>query len=1167
MEVFLISTAVLAAFLLLLRFVAPPLKVRFRIEDRISTQALLNRVAFLAKSCEVTESGFGISTRSVKRAIKRNIKFLEIYAVSDRYLIPADTSQLLSAVYERYRGVARLCLKQGHVGRYPRLFLLCDTVVKNTRGCITPELMSKVISEFSQLTADEKNELYDVLTFCLAALICTALEDYKKRRHDCEAGISDAGARRVDLDRLNNIDYINGQCAAVSEEGKRELFVLAENNGIDIDAAVKSSNIHAAETAEILTSATAAIKFTLSRTDGKSAKRELSHHVSSATARALQISAIVVTVLTVAISAVFADSVFVAPIIVATGILYTAYVSVLNIFGITYGLLPPIGDKYIAAMQGAIIIFGAIFFNPVIVVFSAAPVLCSVWVSLFFAGESGTLSPLKEIPKSVKNFVAVPRRIIRLNNGIAATVLQSAYGVAVIILSAFFSRAVIMYVIGALALFEPIFDSVTALFVAFGSKLQNKYAVRRESIKDIPQRHYSNIALSRKEDGKLGILRRGRSYELNYVVDCGAGALSLSKSNGISLPQKEVYYAQSNNLEIAAEMIAPPTHDCLAMRFFLVNRTPNEIAVGLSVTCASEISDEFMALYIDDDATDADKRNVLSVNKSKSLGAFERSSFISVLAFGRMAEHVVGVIASDGYFDAGEAAALCCQSSLEKQSGRDLVAISAPPRKNILYTENINVDVSDFGVIGGTFPRAYIILRGDNAQSEWSPTVYPRGYNNRVLHYNGFSRFISEYIGVKCTLDMFAVGEIDALAYRLNIVNTTDIDVDINVSLVCETQSKDKIGIAHISHGAIVTTKDGDGFFISSTEKIERPLDSDIGKNPSVCIGMHIGHGEERTVGFFLSRDILSLENIDIEDCFDNAVSHCNKIPVRPRTTDKMLDYAFFRAFYRIVCEFDRIESDVTLLMLCCAYKYIDADRTATCIKDICAEIKNLPAAHCLLLPLVIDDYLNCTDKSDILSNGEVVKSISWALNSAYKYVLANSDNDSANIAAFYYCAERFRDYITPQQRYRFSNIKCYHRMSRLSLILGVYGNAKLYNVARLYDSGDFDGSYGALSSLIDDAIDFDGNITNAVAYYLLVTEKLFGIDKRGENYWITPAVTLGTPHIEFVLSENNMRTHIVVADNGLTSGSWFTKVGSIVYATNAVTVADYPSPVILFRR
>ncbi len=1166
-----ISTAVLAAFLLLLRFVAPPLKPRFRIEERISTQALLNRIAFLRKACMTTESGYGVSTRAVKTEIKKNIKNLERDLISGDSVIPPNTIDILSAVYERLKDRTRLCLKQGHIGKYPRLFLLCDTIVKNTRGCVPPKLLKKTVDAFAPLTDDEKSELYDVLIFCEAGLVCTALEDYRKRRRDYISGAGDAESGRVDLDRLRNADYICGQYAASSEENVRGFCALADNNGIDADNAVRSGNVHMAETAEILSSAISTIEYALKK---KSRAVLLPYTVPKKAELVLQVSAVVSAAATVVITAVLSDILFIAPIIISTGILYNAYVKLLRIFGINVGILPTVPDRYCAAMQGVLLIFSAVVFNSTVFVFSVSTVVCDTWVSIYFAGESASLAPLKSIPRKVKEFTAIPSRIVKLRSRAVTAIIQTVFSVTILTLNALFSGAAVLYIVGALALIEPLYDGAVRLIARTQSKLRSISASRKKERTAMPPRAFGNMTVGRNAKGKISVDRHGKVYELNYTLSSADGALSLSKSEGIALPHKYAYFIGSDKLEASAEVVAPPTHDCCVMRLSVVNRTPRSVGVDISVTCASEISDEFIGLYIDGETADVNTDRVKRVTKSINLRAFEKSTFISSLFFGKALLLETDVISSEGYFDTYAAAAQCCCGSSEgNATSLSSVSKCMPPRKNILCGENVYAEVSNSGVMRGTFPRAYVVLRDKFCpQKEWSPTVYPRGFGNRVLHYNGFSCFISDFNGIKSTLDIFAVIGSGALAYRLTVENRSSDDKNLCVSFVCELPSENKIGICYRADGAIVTVKNGDVFFISSTQKVEKSVYAENAASPTVGMDLNIKSGESKTVCFFLSRDRISIGSREAEKCFEYAAARYRDAPIRPLTTDKLLDYAFNRAFYRIVCEFDKTEKtgktdDFTSLVLCRAYKYADINAVEKRLLSICSKPPTLLAPKCLALPLAVEDYMRYVDDDKILSEAGVAETISSAMERAYGYLCMRGMKESVVFSAFSYCAEEFRDCLSAEQRLRFGNIKAVRSESTLTMVIGLSAVESAYNAAKHFESGDFDGGYAMLSDMSKAILDFDGRTIDAAIFFLSVTENLFGIDRRGDSVRITPASSLGTPHMEFLLNDNTDRIHIVVADNGMHGGSWFTKIGNIVYATNAVTVADYPSPIILFRR
>ena len=85
-----------------------------------------------------------------------------------------------------------------------------------------------------------------------------------------------------------------------------------------------------------------------------------------------------------------------------------------------------------------------------------------------------------------------------------------------------------------------------------------------------------------------------------------------------------------------------------------------------------------------------------------------------------------------------------------------------------------------------------------------------------------------------------------------------------------------------------------------------------------------------------------------------------------------------------------------------------------------------------------------------------------------------------------------------------------------------------------------------------------------AALYYMLVTDKLFGISMRREAVKLEPCISARTPHIEFELAGRNGKKHIVV-DDGEGSGSWRLRMGRITCASNVIGDRDC-SEFTLFR-
>lgn len=141
----------------------------------------------------------------------------------------------------------------------------------------------------------------------------------------------------------------------------------------------------------------------------------------------------------------------------------------------------------------------------------------------------------------------------------------------------------------------------------------------------------------------------------------------------------------------------------------------------------------------------------------------------------------------------------------------------------------------------------------------------------------------------------------------------------------------------------------------------------------------------------------------------------------------------------------------------------------------------------------------------------------------------------------------------------------------------GKYGNDRILlgalSAFTLYSNEQYDRAYAYLADVarnIADSFASEGDSgTHAVAYamfYVTLTEKLLGIKKRGKRTRIDPCTAENTPHMEFYLSGQDGKAHIVI-DDSVSDGPWHIRSENIVYATDCVKPDGYPASLVLFRR
>lgn len=267
MSTLLIIVAIIAAVILLFRHAAPRKRPYFSASERLPEKAILLRLENLGKRSAVTVRGFGLSSKKVD--IKRIIS--EIYAklVGGRELDDWETELYISRkiifdAFNKSKNAIKKSYMLGHVNDHPRLFLLCNEIVKYTQGNITAEFIEKAVKAFEKyapLDDLEKSFLPDMLMFCLCGLLYSVAFESKKSAQYYDKGVNDGKNGKVDLDYIVYGDYVCGLCDFAPVADCAAIQRLLECNGISQKDAELSRRIRLSKTYALIEYAVKSIEF------------------------------------------------------------------------------------------------------------------------------------------------------------------------------------------------------------------------------------------------------------------------------------------------------------------------------------------------------------------------------------------------------------------------------------------------------------------------------------------------------------------------------------------------------------------------------------------------------------------------------------------------------------------------------------------------------------------------------------------------------------------------------------------------------------------------------------------------------------------------------------------------------------------------------------------
>ncbi|MDE7164445.1 MAG: hypothetical protein K2O04_03375 [Clostridiales bacterium] len=239
-----IIIAIFAAVVLLVKFAAPSAKPMFISGERITQSALINNIRALGVRCAVTENGLGVSqSLGIKHVIDECKK--RVSANTADYwqnTLLGGSDVVLRALCD-----GKKCAKYSggcaHVGKYPRVYLFCEMLTRQSGCLFTRELLLNCISAFEEnatFTQSERKILCGILRFCLIGHLSVAAEEGLKRAEMYDKGIGDGKSGRVDLTNIHVDDYVCGLMDGCADSERKAVVGLFEHNGVDVNAANKN---------------------------------------------------------------------------------------------------------------------------------------------------------------------------------------------------------------------------------------------------------------------------------------------------------------------------------------------------------------------------------------------------------------------------------------------------------------------------------------------------------------------------------------------------------------------------------------------------------------------------------------------------------------------------------------------------------------------------------------------------------------------------------------------------------------------------------------------------------------------------------------------------------------------------------------------------------------
>ena len=239
----LIFTVLLIFAVLILILLSPAATPDFRLKAPCGNKELESAIVDLALKCRfAVKEGTGLPVKIISR------KILEAYSVIGKKRATGYSSEEFERVfYDNYAQISSLlfsiksnCRKfyaLPHIWGLPRVYFLCELIVKLSGGYVTEESFSKYVRLFSEscpLLYSEITCLYDVFSYAVAEYITIVASAAVKINDFCGKGKADAKKERVNVGLLKSAAYLKALYEEGGDKLKIQLKKLCYDNGIEL---------------------------------------------------------------------------------------------------------------------------------------------------------------------------------------------------------------------------------------------------------------------------------------------------------------------------------------------------------------------------------------------------------------------------------------------------------------------------------------------------------------------------------------------------------------------------------------------------------------------------------------------------------------------------------------------------------------------------------------------------------------------------------------------------------------------------------------------------------------------------------------------------------------------------------------------------------------------
>lgn len=1220
--------SIFVAVVLLVRFAAPAAAPRlYRRAERITDNALICNIRALGKRCAVTEYGQGISYGAIKiRSIISACKKRVSSGTADdwQHVIDGDSDRILCA-YADGKSAARYSAYCGHVGKYPRVFLFCERLIRDS-GCeITRSSLLGAISAFeenAEFTLPERKILCGMLKLCLIGYLYTDTEKAQKRAEEYDKGAADGASGSADLDHLNADDYICGLLQACSAKERPAIERLLEHNGVDIKAA---NSRHRKRLAQVYLTVNSVLR---SLSVIEQCEKDIytpQKHSGDRGKRYVKAFNILFPIL-LAVYAVFTCA-FASP-------KYVALFSVAAI--ITY-----------AVMRIPVLLYsptsGIDIFSPIEALFRK-PINCE--------GKQNSLDN-RLLMTEAAYFGSEPQYMQSVIDGAGIKVCcDNRGGITIESDSACDSIYVGIRSDGInveLSECDGVIERHRAVYRACNGDLE----LCAETVVPID----GNVCLmrltviNRSDCDKTvtvtgAVVRKQPQSQKCYTQNIRGGAMAVC-DNGFALSLSGGNYGGDLHAFCSEGTLKHGGVDVPALiskSTLNVKRFTRAVSY-MTVVYAARTQAENMFEYVAD--------NLYFARAVESAAVYCKSDTME-----KLSEAPISYSERKTYKPAVYPSPQLTEREYDYTmpfggiSNSDIViddSRNIKPINNSFSGGELCVGLNQFGIqklsISGydcttsidkyTYaPRAFVVI-GENGVM-WSPTVKPMGGEQiRAVHSRGYTEYICAYNGAECVQKVFAAIGLPAVFVDVTVYNKTDTErrFEIMFSAICDSgvsvELSDNYVTAMAAKSKLLFYAVGgtaeyaaykESYFVYGN--IDRTSGFRSGGSTPALTASVVktvkANGSTRIVFCLADEKNVKYDSLtEIDNIFDGVKKFYGRLGrIMPSTDDMVLNISYLQSLYSAYGAFSA-RNELPLYDECyilSAVKYVDSKAVKNKIyRILCAQNQDGMLGEnyfdCLHAVRCIIEYAEYTHDdsfwNEILpyapfrAHGKrmIIKdSVAKHVVSAIKYLIANSMPTAQNVVqsvyqnksllhAFRFAENKLRlsSDLYAQYKKRFAQAAegYAHGVKRLTantlfkfrsvaeayicagLLFDLDINEQAYNIIKYNNPIERYLHYGERE--YGSAFDNFADPVAAAVYFTTVTERLFGVKFRGKTLKIFPHIARNTPQIQFDIFGKSKDVRITV-DGSELCGNWRMRVNKINYPADSVDIRNLSDDIVFYR-